>query len=318
MRHYFRVSEGHKIVEAASAEQADWIHLEGPEDEQMRKVAAKFNFPLDYLDSTLDPDEVSRSENLDQDVPREPVLISLLYPLAEENAEGDIGYINRTLSIIMLPDLIVTCVRSNPKFLRDLINNELELITELKDEQAVMIEICWHISKAYVLASCDVRIDMERLQEKLRSSTRTEHLLRLADLDKSIIYLHTRILANKPIIKDMSQAAFIVTNRTRGEWLHDVQVEVHQSDTMSLQTKQMLQQLDTTYSSIIQNNLNVIMKVLTSVTIIITIPMIFAGIWGMNIQLPFMKHPQAFLYIGLLTLISMILAVYLLKRKDLL
>ena len=87
---------------------------------------------------------------------------------------------------------------------------------------------------------------------------------------------------------------------------------------MASQTNKMLEQLDTSFSSIIQNNLNVIMKVLTSITIIITIPMIIAGLWGMNVALPFMDSKYAFILTLLLMLVLMLAAFILLKRKDLL
>lgn len=76
--------------------------------------------------------------------------------------------------------------------------------------------------------------------------------------------------------------------------------------------------MDTTFSAIIQNNLNEIMKVLTSLTIIITIPMIVAGIWGMNIPLPFMEHPLSLAILMAVTVLLMIATARVLKHKDLL
>lgn len=87
---------------------------------------------------------------------------------------------------------------------------------------------------------------------------------------------------------------------------------------MADQTNKMLKQFDSTFSSIIQNNLNVIMKVLTSLTIIITIPTIISGYWGMNVGLPFKDHSLAFFFTLLLTILLMVVAIVLLRRKDLL
>lgn len=70
------------------------------------------------------------------------------------------------------------------------------------------------------------------------------------------------------------------------------------------------------YSNVISNNMNMIMKVLTSITIIMTVPTIIGGLWGMNTNLPLENHPNAFwILIGLSTLISLII-FYFLRKKD--
>ena len=71
-----------------------------------------------------------------------------------------------------------------------------------------------------------------------------------------------------------------------------------------------------TYASIISNNLNVVMKFLTSVTIVLSIPTLIASIWGMNVQLPFQNHPYGFLIlVGITTGISLI-SYFILRKKD--
>ena len=317
MIHYYRINDEGRVEAVASAAEATWIHLESSSEELLQSFADTYSFPSDYLTSTLDPDEVSRAENLHQKDLDLPVLLLLLYPVAEGD-KGSGCFITETISIVLLDKLVITSARNTPGFFQDLRDNRYDLVRDLQDSRGIVIEIAWRIAKSFVEASRVVRGTMDQLQEELSKSTRSEHLLRLADLDKSIVFLTTALDENRPILEGMSDAPYLLSAERDQEWLHDVLVENHQADCMASQTNKMLEQLDTSFSSIIQNNLNVIMKVLTSITIIITIPMIIAGLWGMNVALPFMDSKYAFVLTLLLMLVLMLAAFILLKRKDLL
>lgn len=316
MIRYYRVLNEGSVEPQTELAGADWIHLEAPDEDEMTRVAEEFHFPLDYLLSTLDPDEVSRAEELEQTEVVKPVLVSLLYPSQLESSVDGGVYEDQTLSVILLDKQIVTCVRKNPDFLDHLLESEFELVKRPINERCLLIEIAWQVTKAYVYASRDISARMDQIHKQLRASSKSELLLLLADLDKSTIYLSTAVAENHPILRTLSVAPYLTGEELRREWIHDVLVENHQAEKMLDQTRQMLQQLDTTFSSIIQNNLNETMKKLTSLTIIITIPCITAGLWGMNVALPFSRDPLAFLVVLAITSLLMLLAYLWLKRKD--
>lgn len=316
MIRYYRILNEGSVEPQEGLVGADWIHLEAPDKQEMTRVAEEFRFPLDYLLSTLDPDEVSRAEQLEQTKIVQPVLVSLLYPLEPEDRVNEGVYEDQTLSVILLDKQIVTCVRKNPDFLDHLLESEFELVKRPINERCLLIEIAWQVTRAYVYASRDISARMDQIHKQLRASSKSELLLLLADLDKSTIYLSTAVAENHPILRTLSVAPYLTGEELRREWIHDVLVENHQAEKMLDQTRQMLQQLDTTFSSIIQNNLNETMKKLTSLTIIITIPCITAGLWGMNVALPFSRDPLAFLVVLAITSLLMLLAYLWLKRKD--
>ena len=289
-----------------------WIHLENPSLEKMQQIAKEHRFPLDYLLSTLDPDEVSRSENLDC---VKPALMSLLFPIENDKNQDKGSYVTRTLSIILTDSVLFTCVKQTPDFLQEIIVRDYIIIKDDSNTLSIVIEIIWQMTKQYVYAGRDVTAHMDELYGKSRQSSKSELLYHLADLDRSIIYLSTAIEENHLILKKLNEQDYM---KPFEEEMHDILVENHQADRMINQTRQILAQLDTTFSSIIQNNLNEIMKILTSLTIIITIPSIIGSIWGMNVNLPLMSHPLAFLIILIIIVLLMIVSVFWLRRKDLL
>lgn len=93
-------------------------------------------------------------------------------------------------------------------------------------------------------------------------------------------------------------------------------VEAHQARTMMNVTERILEQYNTTVSSIVSNNLNIIMKVLTSLTIILTIPTVIGGLWGMNVPVPFAHQYWAFWVIIAVTTLVCGACAYVLHKKD--
>ena len=289
-----------------------------PDADEISWIAESFGIPLDYLSGSLDPDEVSRAENLGPDAAVGAALISLLFPLLKNPADKRVSYVNHTLSIVYTAECAVTSVRTDPGFLNYILQGRYDFVSEVHDPRSLIMELVWQITRAYVLACRDVMYEIEHLQEKFSTSTKTEDLLQLADLDKSIIFLRTAVTENKHILARMSEDPRLVSEQGAKAMMHDVLTESRQADSMSNQAKQLLERLDTTLAGVIQNNLSEIMKTLTSVTIIMTIPMFLAGLWGMNVALPFDDHLLAFVILVLLTVGLMAIAGFVLKRKYLL
>lgn len=285
----------------------NWIHLENPSMEKIQQLSNEYHFPIDYLVSTLDPDEVSRKEHLNKD---QPGLILLLAPYKDEK-----NYNTRTISIVLLKESVITCTLKNPDFMEGILDKTGDLIPNIETIEDLVVELLWQITSGFVLAGKEINTQLDYLYKQSIKSTKSELLYQLADLDKSVLYVSSAIEDNHPIIDSLSQTDFLKEYK---EELHDILVENHQAKRMSDKTRRVLTQLDTTFSSIIQNNLNEIMKILTSLTIIITIPSIIGSIWGMNVGLPFMNHPLAFVIIVALIFILMIVSIYWLRKKDLL
>lgn len=317
MIRYFKVLQAGKVAAVDPASNANWLHLENPSEAEIESVVFAYKIPRDYLLSTLDPDEVSRGEKIEQSVIEKPVLLSLLYPLETPGMEGQGSYETRTISVIMTADVLLTCSKDKPSFLEKIMQEEFELVKEPLNERCLAIEIAWQISRAYVFATRDINARIAAIHKSLRQSTKSETLLQLAELDKSVVYLSTAVEENHPLIHAISKTAYLADSEQRQEWLHDALVENHQAERMIDQSRQMLVQLDTTFSSIIQNNLNEIMKILTSLTIIITIPTVTAGFYGMNVGLPFMHHPLAFWGLIVVTVLLCVLCALWLKRRNL-
>lgn len=318
MKHFFHIDEFHKIQSIPNDQNAHWIHLCDPSLEEIESLAKAYNFPMDFLTTGLDIDEVSRSEQVLQASIEKPALALLILTEKESKNNTDFWYTNYPISMVLLKDKLITLSKKEHSIFKELENNAFKIIRQVHHIHDIVFELGWQIVSRSVLASRDITSEMDILYQKSRRSSKSDLIYSLADLDRSAVYLAHATRCNQKVFEQLSKALFIIHHHKYQEWMHDIVIENHQAHLMIEQTRQILQQLDTTFSSIIQNNLNETMKILTSLTIIITIPSIIGSLWGMNVQLPFMNHPYAFLFIMISTMLLMAIVVIWLRRKDLL
>lgn len=141
-------------------------------------------------------------------------------------------------------------------------------------------------------------------------------LIQLLNLQNSLIYITTSLKSNEIVMEKTLRGKILKMYEEDEDILEDAIIENRQAIEMSKTYSDILTSTMDAYSSIISNNLNGVMKFLTSLTILISVPTLIASIWGMNVELPFEKTPYGF---GILMVISVVVAfgAYIwLKRKD--
>lgn len=153
------------------------------------------------------------------------------------------------------------------------------------------------------------------MQLQLYKSQRNKELIQLLDLEKSLVYFNTSLKANEVTLEKILRGRIVTLYEEDQDLLEDVLIEVRQAIEMANIYSSILSGMMDAYASVISNNLNVIMKILTSLTILITIPNIVFGFYGMNVTgLPFSEwwwFPML-ISLGLIAVVAIIL-----KSKDL-
>ncbi|WP_029276353.1 magnesium transporter CorA family protein [Carnobacterium jeotgali] len=312
---YYTTNQG-KITHDIDFTHAEWLHLSDPTDDEIDKVVHHFGFPRDYLTGVLDPDEVSRYENLEMEERESSSLAMFLYPLKVTNGLSDSEYVTRPLAVILTAHTIITATVQTPDFISNMITNKPNYPSDSSDQERFLLDIAWHISSDYIFYLKEINSKIERLEDNLTKTTNNRQLFSLMALQKSLVYFDSAIDSNHPIFKHLKNIERFNQNKKSLSFLHDVVVENQQAEAMIRQSNRMLEQISAIFSSVISNNLNNIMKVLTSITIVLTIPNIIGAIWGMNVSLPFENTPGAFWILNLIIIVICILTVWILRKKD--
>ena len=156
------------------------------------------------------------------------------------------------------------------------------------------------------------------MQNELHKSMKNKELIQLLSLEKSLVYFSTSLTSNEMVLDKMMKLGYIKKYQDDVDLLEDVIVENKQAIEMCNIYRDILSGTMDAFASVISNNLNIVMKMLTAITIIISIPTLIASIWGMNVPLPLSGNRYGFwIILGVSAGLSAIIA-YIMKKKKML
>ncbi|AVK60657.1 magnesium transporter [Lactobacillus sp. CBA3605] len=316
MLQYFSTHSAGLVMTPKQTAQTDWINIERPTASEIDTLVQKFNFPRDYLTAVLDDAEVSRTEQLNQATPDQPALIVMQFPKLTTSDLGYLEYQVFPFALILTPTVILTISDYPASFIQDFVLAPAASRLSLDNHEAFVLTIMWSISHAYVTALEAINNQTAALERRLTRATRNAEIFRIMAYQKSLIRFKAALTQNAPILKMVENSPTLFNTPKHQALTTDIIVETKQAADMAATTNQILQQYSQLVSAVISNNLNDVMKVLTSLTIILTIPTIIGGIYGMNVHLPGANLVHAFSWLMLGTIILCILSIEYLKNHD--
>lgn len=289
-----------------------WIYVLSPvSDQEIIKLTEKFNFPVDYLTRAFDRDEVARSENLDRLDKDTASLLLLLYPKKEAGKDGIAKYITKPMSIILSDGVIITAAEGVPDFLTD-VTEQVELDRDVQVQ--FLLEIVKRVSDEYIKHLKEINVRTGQLEKQLTSATASNEMLELMWLQESIVYFDTATESNQAIISRLSEIEKYTQSDASKELLRDVEIENLKARTMVKRTGSLLGQISSTVASIVSHNLNQIMRTLTFITIVMTVPTIFSSFWGMNVGVPWQGDLIGFWIVLVISVVAAGASGYLLRK----
>lgn len=290
-------------------EPGSWIDLVNPTEEELQRVSQELSIPLDLLIGPLDEEEKSR---IDVEDGLTHVIVDIPVVVREED---QLGYDTIPLGMLVHPDyLITTCLRANPilgEFERGTIRG---FTTQWKTR--FLLQILQRVSAFYLRYLGRIDRDTDKVERELRASMKNAEIFDLLTLQKSLVYFTTSLRSNEGVIQKLSRTKSLKMYEEDEELLEDVLVENKQASEMAKIYTDILTGMMDAFTSVISNNLNRVMKLLTTVTIIMSIPTIVGSLWGMNVPVPFAGYRYGFLITIIIALVvSSCLAVVFWRKK---
>lgn len=310
MIQYFKNINGvTTAVEAADNE--TWVNILPPlKHEEFAEVAETLEVPIEFLQDSLDIDERSRFELEDN------VKLIVIKTPTENNSfnESDAFYITIPICIILTHNQIVTVNSFEngaiKKFLSTFQNRHAD------KKNMMVLKIFEKITQAFMEYLKEINHRRNILEQKLYDSNRNEELLELMRIQKSLVYFVTALRSNEMLLMKLARSNFLALNEEEKEVLDDLVVDMSQALEMANIYTNILSSTLDAFASIISNNQNMVLKRLTSITIILQFPVLIASIYGMNVPIPYQHQPHAFYIPIILALtVSIIMAAYFLKKK---
>lgn len=313
---YYQLDSNQTYSDVQMINQANWLHVVDPNDEEKSFLRDEFNLPYDFIYDALDRYEMPRFEKYETKEGKVLRLYMMLYPRVKKVMDGYDELESQPLAIIITEEITITISAEHPVFLNAIIQNETIKQGEQLTGNHIILDIIWELTQSFVDETAKIDKSIDEMEQSITKSTKSNSFNKLIAIHKNLVYFETGITENDKIIHKIMESDIYSDDEKGKQLLHDIKVVSNQATTMVHEADQMISHLSEVFSSVISNNLNNIMKVLTSLTIILTIPTIIGGLWGMNIPLPFDEHPFGFVFLILLTIIISLVTAFWLKKKD--
>lgn len=310
---YKTSEETGRLEEITNYCDSNWVCLISPTAEEVKDVSQHFEIELQDMISALDEDERAR---VDADDDYTLIIIDVPY---REVENGQDGYGTVPMAIILGDKkqkyIITICLREMP-LLEDFRSGKIKKFYTYKKTRFI-IQLLYRNATYYLQYLRMLERSSGKIEQELHKSTRNEELFQLLSLDKSLVYLSNSLRANELVLERLMRLESVKKYPEDEELLEDAIVENKQAIEMANVYSSILDVTMEAYSSVISNNLNSVMKVLTSITIIMTIPTMIFSFFGMNVPLPWQNTATGALVICILSLVSVGIAAIVMRLKRL-
>jgi magnesium transporter len=287
-----------------------WYNVVAPTKEEVAQLQQELSAPQDFVTYPLDVDERPRIEREDS-----ATLILLGVPYFQ--GEGaDVPYITVPLGIVLTSTAIATISRAETDVIRELISGRVRGLSTDRRSQFIL-RLLLTTANRYLVNLREIERATDRLEDQLQRSQRNKEVLELLKFQKSLVYFRTALRSNELVLEHLHKEGRWISQRPEDQdLLEDVLTEVQQAIDMANISSNILAQTTGTFASIISNNLNVVMKFLTSATIILSLPTMIASFYGMNVSLPLERSPYGFAIVLSVSLAISLIVVFAFWRRD--
>lgn len=296
------------LEELQEPQEGCWVNVVDPTPTEIKQLE-NLGIPYDYLTYPLDLDERARVERENGEL-----LIVLRIPYYQGKS-ADIPYSTLPLGIIFANDYLVTVCRSENEVIKSFADGRVRNLSTAK-RQRFVLRLLLATAGRYLIYLREINKQVELLEDELQLSTRNREVLELLKHQKSLTYFTTALKSNELMMERLQRSGLFRTYPEDEDLLEDVLTENRQAIEMTNIASNILSSMMDAFASIISNNLNAVMKLLASITIVLSVPTMVASFFGMNTHLPFEDLPSAFfLILGFSALISLSV-VFLFWKRD--
>lgn len=253
-----------------------WVNVTGPSAEETKILHERFGLPDDLINDILDQDERPRVE-FDDDW----TLIILRIPVAEQN--NGVPFHTLPLGIFMADNFTLTlCLRDNQVLPIGQPSPFRDHYKEITDNINFILRLFLRSGNLYLQYLKQINQMTSAIEQDLERSIKNQELNKLLKMEKCLVYFITSIKANEIVLAKLRNSRKIVSEINE-DLLEDALIENKQALEMAQIYSDIQSGMMDAFASVISNNLNVVMKQLTIISIILMIPTLIASLYGMNV-----------------------------------
>lgn len=288
-----------------------WAQLIAPTQEECEYIADTLMLDIEDVQAALDQEESSRIELQDG-----YTLILVDIPTMEVRHEKQV-YTTIPLGIILTPDVIVTVCTEDTPVLQSFINRRVKEFSTKKRLRFVY-QILYNAASNYQSNLRTIDKKRTEIEERLSEDPEDSDIIALHELESTLVYFATSLRSNGVVLDRLTRYKRLEQYPEDKELLDDVIVENKQAIEMTTIYRDIINGTRELLSSIVDNRLNNVMKYLTVITLIMAIPTVISGLYGMNVNthgMPLADSPWGFLMICIVTALICSITILVLRKK---
>ncbi|HAP15535.1 MAG TPA: dihydroorotate dehydrogenase [Lactococcus sp.] len=285
----------------------NFTYVLNPTREEIGSVSEYFQLPFDYLSGILDDYENARFETDDID----NNLILLQYPAS--SSYGEVGTFPYSL-IWTKNEAVILALNHDIKG-EQIFGREYST-SRYKHE--IIYQVMYQMTHDFHVYLREFRLRRRRLEVGIKNSTKNDQIVDMIGIQASLIYFEDALNNNLEVLKKFIDYLREEDEDGFADKIYDIYVETDQAYTETRIQLKLLENLRDLFSNIVSNNLNIVMKIMTSATFVLGIPGVVVGFYGMNVPIPGQELGWIMWAILGLTLIFCGIVVWALRKKDML
>lgn len=303
-------------IELEKPEPDCWINISRPfNEDKLQALSQELDIPDDFLMDSIDINEKSRYER-DDDV-KLIVINTPIHNTEDNDIDSDSLYICIPIGIILMVDKIIT-ISSYPNPLMEWFERTVVKNLNSNDRERFVLKIMERNVAYFTHYLKEINRRIADIEKELYNSSRNEELSKLLDIQKSLVYFVTDLRANELVMMKMQRTDFlgIKNDEDAEDLVNDIIIDNSQALEMANVYTNILNGTMDVFASIISNNLNEVMRRLTSVTIVLMVPTLVASFYGMNLKLPLDEGKYSFpIVVGISIIISIVIAGFFRRKR---
>ena len=305
--------ETENVEEINEVKKGAWINMVNPSEDEIKNICESVNIDEDFIRYALDFEEKARIDIEDDGT----ILFIIDTPMLNKSDENII-YETMPLGMILVrDDYFITVSLKKTKVIDDFEKRRIKSFSTYKKSRFIF-QVLFTNASYFLTYLKKINKETEIAEYILKNSMKNKELLKLLSLEKSLVYFTTSLKSNEVIMEKTMKGKIIKLYEDDEDILEDAIIENKQAIEMSKIYSDILNGTMDAYASIISNNLNGVMKFLTSITIVLAIPTMVSSFWGMNVNLPFQNSSFGFMAMLLISILLTLIVTFWLKKKDML
>ena len=291
-----------EFIEIPEPKEGCWIHVEDATTNDINQISKLIELEYTDMYDSLDRYEIPRVEKVD-----ESVLIFTRHPM-----EPDAGLYTTTFTIILTKDYFITICPQKSQIVENFISQKPKLSPSNKSK--FIIYILLKITQEYTLQIKKIRTSVLK-QEKKMSYVDSRDITNLTHTEEILNQYLSSLVPMRSVLESITSGRYTLLYEKDQDLLEDLLNASIQSEDLCSINLRSIRSLRDSYQIIFTNQLNKTIKLLTALTIILSIPTMIASLYGMNVSLPGENAKYAFSVIVVLIVGLSILSLILFQRK---